>query len=212
MYHGGITAVGPTGSPHERKKTVMRGRRAIGTGLAAALTAGAAWIGIDAATAGSDQGVSGSAAIAPDSDRLATPGWHGRAVGSVAQAMQLAGRNRTLTLVTEQKRARRVDVGAEGFSTGDFFVFEETVFNARGGEVIGEDTVRCEIGIRTFTCDATIKLDSRGKITVGGAFFSRRDNVIPVTGGTGNFKGVGGELRVFDLRGRKALLVFELVR
>lgn len=190
----------------------MKSRQAIGTGLAAALTAGAAWIGIDAATAGSEQGVTGSASAAADGDGLASSGWRGMPVDSVAQARQLAGEGRALTLVTQEVRARGVDVGAEGESTGDFFVFEETVFNARGGQVIGEDTVRCELGIRTFNCEATIKLDRRGKITVGGALFSRRDNVIPVTGGTGNFSGVGGELRVFSLRGGKSLLVLKLIR
>ncbi len=180
--------------------------------MAAALTAGAAWIGIDAATAGGDQNTTVEVPSVADSDGMRTPGWQGRSVDSVAQAQRLAGGGRTLTLVSEEKRARGVDVGAEGESTGDFFVFEETLFNARGGEVVGEDTVRCEAGIRTFHCDATLKLDRRGKITVGGALFARRDNVIPVTGGTGNFSGVGGELRFFSLRGGRSLLVLKLVR
>ena len=184
----------------------MRGRQAIGAGLAVALAAGGAWFGIGAATAGSQQ-------VAAGSDRVEFRGWPGRPVDSMAQAQRLAGRdNNTLTLVAEIERDRFVNLGREGFSTGDFFVFEETVYAARGRRVVGEDTVRCEAGIRTFSCEATIKLDGRGKIRVAGAFFSRRDNVIPVTGGTKNFSEAGGQLKVFELRGGRTLLVIEIER
>jgi len=193
----------------------VTGRRAIGTGLVAALTVGAAWVGISAASAGNQQASGGGAQVSADSDRVDYRGWPSRPVKSAAQAQALAERagsgNDTLTVVTREERSRYVNVGRGG-PTGDFFVFEETVFNARGSRVIGEDTVRCELGIRTFTCEATIKLDGRGKIRIAGASFSRRDNVFPVTGGTNNFKAVGGQLKVFDLSGNKTLLVFELVR
>ena len=182
----------------------MRGRQAIGAGLAAALAAGAAWFGISAATADSQPVAS--------SDREEFRGWQGRSAHSMAQAQRIAAGRNTLTVVTEADRQREVDVGAEGESTGDFFVSEETVYNSGGGKVIGEDTVRCKIGIRTFTCAATIRLDGRGKIRVAGAFFGPRDVVLPITGGTQNFSGVGGQLKVFDLRGGRQLLVFELKR
>lgn len=117
-----------------------------------------------------------------------------------------------MTVMTAVDREAEVDVGVEGESTGDFFVSEETVYNSGGGKVIGEDTVRCEAGIRTFSCAATIKLDGRGKIRVAGAFFGPHDVVLPITGGTQNFSGVGGQMKVFDLRGGRQLLVFELER
>ncbi|MEJ7743228.1 MAG: hypothetical protein WKF73_12125 [Nocardioidaceae bacterium] len=185
----------------------MRGRQAIGAGLAAALAAGAAWFGLSAATAGSQQ-------LAAGSDRVEFRGWPGRSVDSIAQAQRLAGGNdnNTLTLVTEEERSRAVDLGEKGFSTGDFFVFEETVYAARGRRVVGEDTVRCEFGIRTFNCEATIKLGGRGKITVAGAFFSDRDIALPITGGTKNFSEAGGQLKVFELARDRSLLVFQLER
>lgn len=99
-----------------------------------------------------------------------------------------------------------------GIARATSFVFEETVYSARGREVIGEDTVRCELGIRTFNCEATLRLAGRGKITVGGALFAPRDIVVPITGGTKDFRAVGGQLKVYDLRGGRTLLVFELVR
>ncbi|MEJ7707077.1 MAG: hypothetical protein WKF82_13525 [Nocardioidaceae bacterium] len=185
----------------------MRARQAIGIGLVAALTAGAAWFGLGAATAGSEQ-------VAGNRDRAEFRGWSGVPVKSMARAKRIAAvsGNNTLLLVTRENRARMVDVGRQGFSTGDFFVFEETVYGARGRRVIGEDTVRCESGIRAFTCEATIRLDGRGKITVAGSFFARRDNVLPVTGGTQRFSGVDGQLKVFDLPRGRSLLAFELMR
>jgi len=175
-------------------------------GLAAALTAGAAWVGFGASSAGGEQAV-------PAADRVESRGWQGRTVDSVAQAKQLAGAGRTLTLVSREERARGVDVGKTGDSVGDFFVFEESLYTSpRSRRVIGEDTVRCELGIRTFNCEGTFRIDGRGKITVGSALFGPRDNAVPVTGGTREFSGAGGTLQVYDLRGGRTLLVFKLVR
>ena len=182
----------------------MRGRQAIGAGLATALTVSGAWLGISAATADSQQGAAGGKQ--PD-----FRSWQGKPAQSMARARTADGSN-TLTVVTETDREQGVDVGVEGDSTGDFFVAEETVYGSVGGKVIGEDVVRCELGIRTFSCEATLKLDGRGKIRVAGTFFGARDNALPITGGTQNFSGVGGQLKVFNLRGGRELLVLELER
>ena len=134
---------------------------------------------------------------------------------SMAQAQRLAGGrdNNTLFLVAEFERQRGVDLGKKGFSTGDFFVFTETIYNGSGGKVIGKDTVRCEAGIRSFTCEATIKLNGRGKIRVAGALFSsERGITLPVTGGTKDFSEAGGQFKVFELEGDRALFVIELER
>lgn len=183
----------------------MGGLQTVGGVLAAALTAGAAWFGVSAATADSERSAS-------DGDRVEFRGWPGRPADSVAQVQRLARGNNTLAVVTEEKRFRFVDVGAEGESTGDFFVLEETVYSARGREVIGEDTVRCELGIRTFNCEATIRLANRGKITIAGALFGPRDIVFPIIGGTQDFSRVSGQMKVYELRGGRSLLVFELMR
>ena len=182
----------------------MNGRQAMGAGLAATLTVGAAWLGISAATADNQQGASGS-------DRQEFRGWQGKPASAMARARIADGTN-TLTVVAEVDREVEVDIGDAGESTGDFFVTEQTVYQSGGGKVIGEDVVRCELGIRTFNCEATLKLDGRGKIRVAGAFFGARDNAVPITGGTGNFSGVGGQLKVFNLRGGRELLVLELER
>ncbi len=198
-----ITAVEPAGGSRKRREPNVRGRQAIGAGLAVALTAGAAWFGISAATAGGEP-------MAAGGERVEFRGWPGRPVDSITQGQRLARGANTLTVVTEEIRSREVNLGGKGFTTGDFFVFEEAVYSERGRRVVGEDTVRCELGIRTFNCEATVKLDGRGKITVSGALFGRQDIAIPVTGGTRNFSAARGQLKVFDLPRGRTLLVFEL--
>ncbi len=140
-------------------------------------------------------------------------GWPGRAVTSVAEAQRLStaagpGDDSTLIVVTRQVRGAGVDVGAEGDSPGDFFIFEEKVFNSTGGNPIGRDSIRCELGLRTFTCEGTIRINGRGKLRVAGTLFRPKDNVVPVTGGTRDFRGVGGTLKVYDLPNRETVLVF----
>ena len=172
-------------------------RRATLVGALASLLAGVAWLGIGAASAGDD-------------DRR-FDGW-GRPVVSMAQAQQLAGTDQAITLIGEEVRSRFVDVGAEGFSPGDMIFFEERLYNESQTKVVGKSSLRCQAGVRTFLCDATNRLEGRGKIVVSGAFFGRHDNVLAVTGGTRKFKGVGGAFQVYGLRGGNALLVFKLVR
>ncbi len=182
----------------------MRGRQALGTGLAVALTAGAAWFGIGAATAGGEQGARGG-------DRVELRGWQGAAADSVVQAQRSADGVGTLTLVADEVRSEYVDLGAEGESAGDFILFEDVLYDSTGARRVGRDAGRCELGIRTFTCEATIKLDGRGKIRVAGALFGPEDNVFPVTGGTRDFRDIGGQLRVLE-QGDDELLVLALVR
>lgn len=182
------------------------GRRAMGLALAG-LLAGAAAITAGAAT--------GTAAA----DTSAQGGWRGVPAESVAAAESMATASsarrpagQTLLLVTEEVRSAGVDVGRRGESPGDFFMFEERLYDRSGSRVVGRDSVRCEVRIRTFSCEGTILVNGRGKIHVAGALFGPRDNVVPVTGGTGHFSGVGGELSVFDLRGGRTLLAFHLIR
>lgn len=169
--------------------------------MAGVLTAGAVWFGAGGASAGSGE------------EKL---GWPDRAVTSVAEAQRLSAAGRgddsTLIVVTRQVRDEFVDVGAEGFSPGDFVIFEEKVFNSTGTERIGRDSIRCEFGLRTFTCEGTIRISGRGKLRIAGTFFRPKDNVVPVTGGTRDFRGVGGSLKIYGLPNGDTVLVFNLVQ
>jgi hypothetical protein len=181
----------------------MTGRRVAALGVAGAMLAGAAWFGVATAAAGGD-------------DSRSAGGWSDRtvAVHSLAQGQRLAARagltGRTLTIVARTVREAGVNEPPAGQSPGDFFIFEQRLYNA-SRNVIGRDTVRCENGIRSFTCEATARLNGRGTLRVAGSLFpGDRFFRVPVTGGTQKFDDVGGELMVFDLRGGDDLLVFEL--
>ncbi len=103
---------------------------------------------------------------------------------------------------------RNIDVGREGESPGDYFVFQSRLM--KNGERVGRDAVRCMLGVRTFTCDGTFLMTGRGKIAVSGTLFAdQRDFRLPITRGTGAFKDARGQLTVEE--GRATVLAFELL-
>jgi hypothetical protein len=186
----------------------MAQQRAVRRGVAA-LAAGVVVLGVGAAVASGDDA---STVV----DRAMTGGWPGRDVASLAEAERLAGAAGsgagTLILVARTVREAEVDVPPENFSPGDFFLFEDRLFDSSGTRAVGRDSGRCELGIQTFSCEATAQVTGKGKIRVAGSLFSENDAVLPVTGGTGAYEGVGGQVSIFEQAGDSTLLVFHLVR
>jgi hypothetical protein len=146
-------------------------------------------------------GILGAGALAAPSAKHAGQGWARVAGGSGAAKVTAVGGKHVQHLVLFARTVREdfVDVGAPGESTGDSIFFEEVLRNAARTRNVGQSAVECRVGIRTFNCAGTLLLFGQGKITAEGAFFSERDSVIPVTGGTGTFAGVGGQLMVTDV-------------
>lgn len=192
----------------------------------AALVAAAALVATAASVGAGAMATTGGGA-APAGQQRAAQRWPGPTVGSVGQAERLAAADQaaaarsggaaqragqTLIFVTRQVRAVDVDLPPAGFGPGDFFMFEENVFDRSGRRQVGRDAVTCQVGLRTITCEATFQISGKGKIEVAGAQFSERDNVFPITGGTGAYQGVGGDLSFFGLGGNRAALVLHLVR
>jgi hypothetical protein len=115
---------------------------------------------------------------------------------------------RVASITTEEEF---VDVGAEGFSLGDQFVFSSK--ELKGGEEVGHSGVAC-----TFTslereevhCVATTWFEG-GQITLQGLIAGEPQNfVIPITGGSGKYEGAEGELHVRSLSATKEILTFHL--
>ena len=132
------------------------------------------------------------------------------APGAADGAQRAAGArgNAALRVREIQERSRYIDVGKQGESPGDYFLFESRLM--QNGEQVGRDSGRCLLGIRTFTCEATAALEDRGKIVVGGTLFSgQQDFRLAITGGTGEFKDARGVLTVEE--GKATFLVFELL-
>jgi hypothetical protein len=159
--------------------------------------------------------VLGAGAFAASPAKQAGHGW-ARVAGAGADAASAArgSSNRDtqhLVLFARFLREQQVDVGPSGESTGDSVFFEDALLNGAGKRV-GKDAAQCTLGIRTFNCGGTMLVYGKGKIQVDGAFFADRDSVLPVTGGTGAFKGVGGQLVISDGPGNLERYDFFLVR
>ena len=89
-----------------------------------------------------------------------------------------------------------IDIGDPGDSTGDLLTFHNELFDSSDSTVVGSDQGEC---IRidpvegTWECRWTNFLDG-GQITVEGPFFDAADSLVSVTGGTGKYRNVRGEM------------------
>jgi hypothetical protein len=106
-----------------------------------------------------------------------------------------------------------VDTDGDGQdSTGDLLTFHNKVFNASNTRQVGRDQGQCvRIDPRrgTWECNYTVIFDG-GNVTVEGPFYDSRDtSTFSVTGGTGRFRNVRGEL-VLHPRGSGAAFDFLL--
>jgi hypothetical protein len=175
----------------------------------APVVATSAWFGVGVATA------SGGSAARTWAAHGALPG---RAAPSVAAAVARAhagaagSAGRTLTLVERAGQQAVIDVGPKGDSVGDAFVSENRLYDSTGRNLVGRDYVRCEQGIRTFTCEATGQLFGHGKIRIAGTVFTENENTYPITGGTGAFRGAGGQLTTYNVNDSTTVLFFQFAR
>jgi hypothetical protein len=120
--------------------------------------------------------------------------------------------------VTQQETSStNVDVGSPGDTPGDFFVFASRLFNQDQVRV-GRDTGKCTANstagttIKSLTCEVAFKFNGQGGIRRGrieAEGFVRitgntPSNNVPITGGTGHYKDVRGQVHprqtiTFDL-------------
>ena len=117
------------------------------------------------------------------------------------------GNAKALRLVATATQENFLDLGAPGPSLGDQLVISETL--ARRGRGAGTAGVVCTIvgaeppyEVLTFQCLATLRLRD-GQITLQGLIEIQGENdpgpwTVAITGGTGAFRGAGGEAVVRD--------------
>jgi len=87
------------------------------------------------------------------------------------------------------------DLGAEGDSAGDLLTFENEIYDEADGKRVGSIhgwCIRVVVG-KSWECVWTLFHDD-GQITVEGPFFDAGDSTLAITGGTGKFAGVRGEM------------------
>ena len=117
------------------------------------------------------------------------------------------GGKHTLRLVATELQSEFIDVGATGPSLGDQVVFSESL--EQRGRDIGMSGVVCTVthavapyDVLTFQCVATLDL-RRGQITLQGLVEVQGEDdpgpfTVAITGGTGAYRGAGGEAVVRD--------------
>src|SRR4051794_16731190 len=140
-------------------------------------------------------------------------GWPSSTKMSSAQIAKQANAKEgthVFTVIEHEVRSADVDTGDPGESPGDYFLFESRLRNPHTGNVVGVDSGKCMIAIRTFVCDATARINGKGKIVVYGALFRENDGVLPITGGTGVYRDASGQLYVTDLPNGDTRLTFVL--
>lgn len=108
----------------------------------------------------------------------------------------------TLRLVATELQSEFLDLGTPGPSLGDEIVFSEVLFHrgrevgTSGGVCVATEVVPPYTSI-TFHCVATLSL-RRGQITLQGLVEIMGEDdpgpfTVAITGGTGAFRGAGGE-------------------
>lgn len=134
------------------------------------------------------------------------------AVGVLVPGSAIASANggkKTLKIKATEKQIEFLDLGTPGPSLGDELVLSERLF-IRGRDV-GESGVVCVVTqavppyeVLTFHCVATLSLLKKGQITLQGLIEIQGENdpgpfLMAITGGTGKFRGAGGEATVREV-------------
>ena len=135
-------------------------------------------------------------------------------VGAISPALGSSGdddKQRTIRVVSIQEEVESLDLGAEGESIGDQFIFTSKL--SKGGEPVGHDGVVCTIVSlerQEAQCVATAWF-SGGQITVQGLIsFAEDPPALPITGGSGKYEGAEGELHIRPVSETKEVLTFHL--
>ena len=99
--------------------------------------------------------------------------------------------------------------GGAGDAVGNILTFNNDVFDQNDSARVGGDQgycVRLVVG-ESWECNLTTFLD-RGQITVEGPFYDTHDSVFAITGGTGAYRNVRGEM---ELKSRAGGTEFDFI-
>ncbi|MGH2965002.1 MAG: allene oxide cyclase family protein [Solirubrobacterales bacterium] len=117
--------------------------------------------------------------------------------------------------VVEHATTDAVTNGKPGDHAGNILTFANKVFNAADTRKVGHDQgscVRIVVG-KSWECMWTTFL-RKGQITVEGPFYDTSNSVLAITGGTGAYRNVRGQmaLKYHNHAGTKFDFVFHLIR
>jgi allene oxide cyclase len=122
--------------------------------------------------------------------------------------------SRQLTVVEHAETDSVVDTGPAGDSRGDILAFGNPIFDAADAKRIGRDQgycIRTNVG-ESWECNWTVILD-QGSLVVEGPFYDDlRDSQLAITGSTGDFRNVRGEMTLHsrDVGGTEFDFIYQL--
>jgi len=142
---------------------------------------------------------------------IATSAITGKAFASSAGHQQ----GGTFTVVEHADTDTTADTGPTGDSPGDVLTFANPIFDATNSRQVGTDNgscIRTAVGV-SYECSWTTSLPG-GSIMVSGPFLDAGDSTLAVTGGTGRYRAVSGEMRLHarDAVGSSYAFTFSLRR
>lgn len=120
-----------------------------------------------------------------------------------------------MTVVERATSDAVTDTGAAGDTAGDILTFANDIYDQANEKQIGSNNgwcVRTAVG-KAWECFWTLTLKD-GQITVAGPFYDAGDSVLAITGGTGTYAGVRGEmgLHARDAQGSAYDFAYKLIR
>ena len=99
-------------------------------------------------------------------------------------------------------------------NVGDIMTFHNEIYDQENKTLIGHDNGWCvRVGVgESWQCRWTLILD-KGQINVSGPFYDHKDSVLSVTGGTGDYMSVQGQmkLRQRDQQGTEYEFIYSLI-
>ena len=103
----------------------------------------------------------------------------------------------SMTLVERATTDAVVDIGAKDDSAGDILTFANEIYDETNKTAVGSDNGWCirTVPGKAWECFWTLSL-ADGQITGEGPFLDGKDSVLAVTGGTGKYKTVRGEMQL----------------
>jgi hypothetical protein len=119
-----------------------------------------------------------------------------------------------LTVVEHATTDAVTDTGDKGDTAGDVLTFANEVYDEANAKKVGDDNgwcVRTVVG-KAWECFWTLSL-ADGQITVEGPFLDAGDSTLAVTGGTGAYAGVRGEMKLHarDAKGSEYDFAYSLM-
>jgi allene oxide cyclase len=133
---------------------------------------------------------------------------------AIADSPATSARATTVTVIEHALDDTTTDTGATGDSVGDILTFANPVYDAADRKQVGTNQgfcLRVVLG-KSYECTWTTFLKG-GQIVVQGPFYDAKGSTLAVTGGTGIYRDVRGDMKLSARNGGKEYaFAFRLTR